>query len=231
MELTIFDIFGFVTAFQFLLFSFFLLTLKKGNRLSNKLFSIFLLSKSLCLTNHFVFRFGRSMAVWFPHIFYIGESFEFLLGPSLYLYARSLAYRDFKLNKRHALHLIPFVIHVIIMSTKFHIYGADTKLRLLQSGLFSYFEYILNSTSIYLHFLIYSAATLTIIYIYRSELKNLYSSIDKIKLSWLSLLVTGFILLWGIAFVFFILNLFRIPIFFPHKISPILLLIFACIMK
>lgn len=227
MNLEFYDVLRFITVFLFLFFSIFLFTLKKGNILSNKLFSVFLFSKAMCFSDGLFYRFKAVFISFTPHVFNIGLSFEFLLGPALYLYAKSLAYTDFKLKKIHLFHLVPFVLHFIFMSYKFHIYSATEKIDILSRYLFTLNEYILNIFAIHLHFLIYSIATLTVLFSYRSELKNLFSAIEKIKLSWLEVIVSGFIFLWGFAFIVFLLNLRGYRIQFPESVSLIMLFTFA----
>ncbi len=227
MNLEFYDVLRFITVFLFLFFSIFLFTLKKGNTLSNKLFAVFLFSKALCFSNGLFYRFKTVFISFTPHVFNVGLSFEFLLGPALLLYAKSLAYNDFRLKKIHVLHLIPFILHFIYMSFKFHIYSSTAKIDILSRYLFTLDEYILNTLAIYLHFLIYSIATLMVLFNYRSELKNLFSAIEKVKLSWLEVIVSGFILIWGLSFVVFLLNIQGYEIYYPESVSLILLFTFA----
>jgi AraC-like DNA-binding protein len=109
----------------------------------------------------------------------------------------------------------------------FHKYSAEAKVELLSRYIFTYQEYIINASAIQLHFIIYSFAILYILFKYRKELKNHFSSISKIKLSWLGMLVSGFILIWGTSFIIFILNLYGHRIPYPQNVSIILLFIFA----
>jgi hypothetical protein len=219
MELRFYDIIRFITVFQFLFFSLFLLSHKKGNKTSNKLFGLFLFLKALCFSNGLFFRYKVSVISFSPHLFYWGESAEFLLGPLLYLYTISLAYRNFKLKPNHLFHLIPFAIHLTFYSFRFHRYDAETKIDLLSQYLLSMNEYIINHSAIYVHFLVYTLAILFVIYRYNNALKENFASIEKLKLSWLKLLISGFIVLWGTAFIHFILRLNKIYIFYPWALS------------
>jgi len=227
VNLGFYDIFRFITVFLFLFFSIFLLSLKKGNILSNKLFAVFLFSKSLCFSNSLLFRFKEYLVPIVPYLYYIGESFEFLLGPSLYLYVKSLAYRDFKLKKLHLLHLIPFFVHFIFMSYKFHMYDFDTKIQMLSGYILSLNEYLIDISAVYLHFIVYSIAVLIVLFKYKSDLKNLFSYIEKMKLTWLSILTAGFIVLWGTSFVHFILRMSGHYFSYPRNLSIVLLFSFA----
>jgi AraC-like DNA-binding protein len=78
-----------------------------------------------------------------------------------------------------------------------------------------------------LHFIIYSAITLYVLFNYRKELKDHFSSLKKTKLDWLEIIVSGFIVLWGTFFVVFILNLTGYRISYPQNLSLILLFGFS----
>ncbi len=227
MELTFYDVFAFITIFQFLFFSFFLLSLKKGNILSNRLFSFFLFSKALCFLNYTAFQFKDTFIAISPHFFYFGESFDFLLGPALLLYAQSLAYKNFTLTKRHLLHVVPFLIHLVFMSTHFHFYSSEEKIELMMTGVLTETEYVTIVAAIYVHFLAYSIATIYLLSVYKDELKQGYSSIGHQKLTWLQLIVFAFIILWGTAGIEFAFQILGHRSVYMDNMSIVSLLIFA----
>lgn len=227
MEITFYDIFIFITIFLFVFFSFFLLSLKTGNTLSNKLFAVFLFSKAVCFSNYMFFRFEPFFVSISPHMFFIGESFEFLLGPAIFLYTLSLAYRDFKLRAYHLLHLTPFFVHLGFMSYKFHFFASDIKIRLLEGYALNYWESVVNYSAIYLHILIYCAAALYVLSAYRAELKKIFSSIENMKLRWLSMIIIGFIVLWATAALDFTGEISGYDFFNLDEVSTVFLFIFA----
>ena len=91
---------------QLLLFSFYLVTQKKGKLISNKILAVFLFSKSSALINFLLYR----LSVRSPHLHFILIPFAFLYGPSLFLYVKSLVNKNFALKKWDALHLLPFAL-------------------------------------------------------------------------------------------------------------------------
>jgi len=129
MKIGILDILYFLTLFQLLFFSFFLLSLKKGKRLSNLLLAIFLLSKLFAMINHLFSRFEINN----PHIHFVLLPFIFLYGPSLYSYVRSLAYRDFTIKTRHLFHLIPFILANIYFTVIYHTQSTARKVEILSN--------------------------------------------------------------------------------------------------
>ncbi|MGH1364647.1 MAG: helix-turn-helix domain-containing protein [Calditrichia bacterium] len=113
------------------------------------------------------------------------------------------------------------------MSLQFHLYSSETKIDLLNDNVLSFPEYIIVVAAIYLHFIFYSIATIYILSDFEIELKKLYSSIEKIKLTWLRLIVIGFIILWGTAAVDFIVQVVGYRSFYLDGVSIVLLFSFA----
>ena len=228
MVFDLYTILRIATVFQFLFFVFFLISYKKGRRLSNQLLAVFLFSKALCYLDGLFLHFRPAVAEWSPHIFFIGQSFEFLLGPSLYFYVKSLAYSDFKLEKRQWVHLIPFVLHLVFMVSVFHIHGAGVKRELLADPDFVYSTNFAGSMiSIYIHFIAYSIASLVVLSNYRSRLKNLYSTVNPIQLSWLRFITVGFILIWVSGLINLLLQISEYSILIPWPILICGIFLFA----
>jgi len=221
MKIGVVDILYFFTAFQLLLFSFFLLNLKKGKRLSNLILSVFFFSKVFGIINYLILRFEIKN----PHIYFILLPFIFLYGPSLYFYTRSLAYRDFNFKKVHAFHLIPFILVNIYFIVGYHTQSLTEKIRIL-TGLRERvpIQDILISSFFHILVLCYLAASFFILLNYKKQLKTIFSSMAKINLSWLNYILFGFSLIWIIDVSSFILG--RLPV--PHSFldTPVLILIF-----
>lgn len=189
---------------------------KRGKVIRNRIFSVFLISKALCFTNSLFTRMKDSFMAFSPHIFSIGSSFELLLGPSLYFYTKSLAYHDFKFKSKDALHLVPFIIHIIFMSVQLHSIMPSDKVHQLMKGIIfegmDIFTWLTLLT--YIHFMIYSILSLIVLKNYRKELKNHCSSVENIKLSWLGFLVFGFILIWLLGSINLLLFVYANSILF-----------------
>lgn len=208
MHLELYDILRLITIFLFLFFAFFLLQHKKGKTLSNRIFSIFLISKACCYFDSILTDHWDKIAAWSLHFLYMGKSFEFLLGPSLYFYILSLAYKDFKFKKIHLLHLVPFFLHWVLMAPRYYIHGFESKLELFSTTLpEDLLTGVIFPILIYLHFIFYSAISLYVLHRYRSRLKNIYSTVEHTQLYWLSAVAAGFIFIWGAALGNFLLDL------------------------
>jgi len=221
MKIEVVDILYFFTAFQLLLFSFFLLNIKKGKRLSNLILSVFFFSKVFGIINYLIMHFQ----IRNPHIYFILLPFIFLYGPSLYFYVRSLAYRDFSFKRGHAVHLIPFLMVSIYFIVVYHLQSTATKIRILTGLLDGLPIQAIFIIGLY-HILIfcYLAASFFILSNYKKQLKTIFSSMAKINLSWLNYILFGFSLIWIIEVSSFILGRLSVPHSFLD--APVLILIF-----
>ncbi len=202
MKLQIYDLLRLITIFQFFFFAFFLLNHKKGSALSNRIFAVFLVGKALCYVDGMLWSYWNTIPEWAVHLLFMGESFDFILGPALYFYILSLAYKDFKFKRLHLLHLIPFVLHWLALLPNYYIYGFAGKMELINGGLkFDLLSMVVVPFFIYLHFIGYSVFALLALRKYRARLKNIFSTVEKTQLSWLSMVTAGFIVIWVAALV------------------------------
>lgn len=208
MKFGFLEILHFFTAFQLLLFSSFLLSLKKGKRLSNFILAVFLSSKALGIINYLIFKFELSN----PSLFFILLPFAFLYGPSLYFYVRSLAYRDFSFRWIHTVHLLPFLSISTYFTVVYHVQNTEVKMRILTGmrDLLPIQGILIISL---LHGLIfcYLAASFFILWNYRKQLQRIFSSTEKINISWLNYVLTGYSLIWMIDVSSFVLARISFP--------------------
>jgi len=206
MIVTITEIISVITVFQLLLFSFFLLTIKKKNEIDLKILSAFLFSNSLFIINFLLHDLEEFFNISLVDFRFIGFSFGFLFGPLLYLYTKSLTKKEFVVKRKEYLHLIPFVIYNIIMLFSYHLFDSFEKLYLLQNALvLPKWASNIIYFSLHLQILIYIFFAVRLLISYRNELKKIFSSIEKVNLSWLIIILFGFIFMWIIDLTHFIL--------------------------
>jgi AraC-like DNA-binding protein len=93
--------------------------------------------------------------------------------------------------------LIPALIYLLFIVFLFHIKSFEEKISLVQSGhifpgeMSFVFNQVMN-----LQILIYMSASIIILRAYKRSLKNSFSEIEKIKLSWLRLVLWAFLFMW-----------------------------------
>ena len=191
----LYEIIFFIAAFLYLLFSFFLFTHKKGNRVSNKIFAGFCLSKAFFIIHDLFSIFRQSVYKVFPiYMDVIFESTFFLIGPFLYFYTRSMTSKNFVFKRIHLLNLIPFFIDVTFRNYRFFSHPNIADIMREEGYFISYSELRWRYITMDIHVIIYVIAALIVLYRYRSKLKEIFSSIEKMKLSWLYLVLFGFLL-------------------------------------
>lgn len=232
MDIGIIDIVLFILFFQLLSLIPFLLFDNKKNGYANKILAAFLFAKVMCISNFICYNLYDIGVKYFPHLFYIGSSFTILWGPLLYFYTRSLINDNFRFNTRHLLHFIPFGIHFIFMFFKFHMYGTETKqMLLLNHTVISQETTAILMGLVHLSILIYTVAALKIIFDYRIKIKESFSSVDSINMSWMVFVLSGFSIKWIFDVIYFIqTDIFQTSGDIPLYVSRISLFLFINIM-
>jgi AraC-like DNA-binding protein len=95
-----------ISVFVSLLMAFFLYTVKTENKLANRLFAWFFIVSAIDLSGFFIDTTTRIQLN-----IEIFRSTACLLGmPLFYLFVLAVCYSDFKLKRKHLVHLLPFII-------------------------------------------------------------------------------------------------------------------------
>lgn len=112
-----------------LFFSLFLLTVKTAHKLSNRLFTFFLILNAIDNSVNLGYLFEIPLT---GRIFI--SSFFFLQLPVFYLYVLSVCYSDFKLKPAHLIHIIPFLLANLILLPRFYTVDLASKISFLAKG-------------------------------------------------------------------------------------------------
>jgi AraC-like DNA-binding protein len=180
--------------FQLAFFSAFLLTQKTENPLTNRILSAFLFAKAACLVNLLSFLMFDEVLRVFPHLFLVGSSFTVLWGPLLYLYALSITHPKFRWRPVHAAHFIPFFAHLTLITFRYHRFDAESKRLLIQNGLvLSRGEEMAVAAVIQGLIVLYTIASLVLLFRYRAEIKSSMSTVERYNLTWLTIVIFGFL--------------------------------------
>lgn len=201
MQLTIINILQLLLVFQSVVFMTFLLSQGRGKRISNSLLASFLFILAVHMGSNFAFDLNLPWPI--PDL---TNSYGFLYGPLIFLYVKSLVYKDFRLGVRNAIHLLPWLIILCIS------YLIIIPIQL--SGIF-----ILISISAYI---IFSCRLITRFHLI---IKNTQSRFDSIALSWMQRFLYGLIfiaLIDSIHNLLAINNLVMENLFYGFLISALL---------
>lgn len=112
-----------------LLLALFLLTVKTSNKKANMFLSVYFLIFAVHISVFFYSEYITLPAV----LEMLRDHIAFFTSPLLFLYVVSSIYSDFKLQPKHLLHVVPFVIQVFIFSPRFYFANTSTKNFLLEN--------------------------------------------------------------------------------------------------
>jgi len=173
-----------VTGFQLVLLAAVLLSRSNESQLNRYLLVAFLLSKAFLTIRWIAFHFGVLVYQDSPYLYHLSGSGFFLLAPLLYLYIRSLCYKDFRLGSATLVHFIPFFLMVLfeLVSVRYQLFASVHGKIFWTANLFQILFYIIGM--------------LTTVREYQVRLKSIYSSVDRINLSWLVTLLMIIVLHW-----------------------------------
>ncbi|PQJ80148.1 helix-turn-helix domain-containing protein [Polaribacter porphyrae] len=107
----------------FLLFSSFLLTVKREKKLPNQLLAAFLIITAIDISVFFYTEF-ITLPLGFDMLRNSVSAFK---NPLLFLYILSIIYTDFKLKWKHLIHLLPWIITILILMPNFFFVDEEAK--------------------------------------------------------------------------------------------------------
>lgn len=190
-KLSLLEIITIITAFQLLMLGVVLLV--KGNRLSNRILSLFMFSNAMLL----VFFFISIM-----NLFYVPSIpvFYFLLGPLMFLYVRSMCEKNFRLTGGVLVHGSIFILMILYLMLKGFI------IKNAVSSSWKIYEELITQSILHAQIAFYVIASFRSLFLYRKEIKNQFSAIEEINLSWLVIIIVAFTAMWLSDFIAFILS-------------------------
>ncbi|WP_281558421.1 AraC family transcriptional regulator [Thalassomonas sp. RHCl1] len=188
------------TLYQCLLFAVFLVLLKKGKKQSNVLLALFLCAYAaipLDTLINFGEAFRRFAIDYSPNIFYTFGSAYWLEAVLLLFYVRSLIYKNFTFKRSDLLYLLPLMFYLIYETDNWYLLDTQTKLALLNG-------YELSAEPAYKRFInlfrecfrtFCGVLCLLELQQYQRQIKNEYADIEAFDLTWLKILVLGFLVI------------------------------------
>jgi AraC-like DNA-binding protein len=194
-----------VTWIQLVFFSMFLLIRKTENPVPNRRLAAFLAAESVCIGDLMLMLLGlwdKPVIIW---VYGFGRSFFFLWGPLLYLYAKSITRKEFRLHPAAALHTIPFLIHLAFMSGRFNLRPPAEKMEIARTfSMLTLNEYRIECVLMQGLILVYILLSFRELTRYRSEIRNSLSTLERHNLSWLSVVLFGYLAHWSFDTAYYI---------------------------
>lgn len=198
MKLELMDFISLFTFIQLLFLTVVIVNYKKGKRLSNLLLAGFMASNAMLIAEFLLRRFGWISLVKLVALYGIGNSIYFLLMPFLYIYIRSLCYKNFNLKTSHLFHLVPFAIFVLFTFLNYFLNHTSLQTEVplsIRQGIGEN-EYQIHQAALHIQIFSYLVASWIVLAGYRKRLKDMYSSIERIDLQWCNLLLAAFAAMW-----------------------------------
>jgi hypothetical protein len=192
-----------IGAAQGVLLSYFLFN-KKENRTANKLLALSMLIFAADLIFGVFYLTGFVYEV--PQVMGLTNSFPYLYGPAIYLYVVILGDQEGRFKKSYFLHAIPFIIVQIYGLFFFYFEAASYQLSLLDLTKDPPWHIVLVGKLIPISGCTYVVLTLIEARKFNKKLMDSYSNIDKLNLKWLTHLVIGTAIIWGVVILSYALN-------------------------
>lgn len=122
----------------------------------------------------------------------------FLLMPFLYLYIRSLCYENFHLKAVELFHVLPFGVFALfsLLTCSLDHTGLQADELATVKQHIGQVEFWSHSIGLHLQILAYLVASAVVLTGYRRQLRDLFSSIERIDLHWCNFLLAGFAAMW-----------------------------------
>ncbi|WP_158971506.1 AraC family transcriptional regulator [Paraglaciecola sp. L3A3] len=189
-----------ITIYQCLLFSIFLVVIKKGKLQSNILLAAFLLAQAAIPLDNLI-NFGvvfRQVALDIsPNLFYTFGLAYWIESPLLLLYIRSLIYKDFKLQKSDLLYFLPFFVYACHFYLSWLSVDNEFKMIALQGNV------VENSPTLERFFHLFRGlfrlfcGVLCVIELhkYQKQIKEQVADLINVDITWLKMLSIGFLVI------------------------------------
>ena len=174
------------------------LAVRERNRTANRILAVLMFAFSISLATS-VYHAARLEQV-FPHFFGAAYPMPLIYGPLVYLYSVAASDRSRRLTWWDALHFVPFVLVIIsalpvyLMSGPGKLAFYDAILRGENPGVTAWVDPLKLVSGV-----TYATVTLLFLRRHRERIKDSYSSLERVNLTWLIRLAAGAAAIWLVA--------------------------------
>lgn len=150
-----------------------------------------------------ILAYGTGLTLRYPGLAYLGTLLGLLQAGTLYLYAQSLMFRDFRLRPAHAIHTALFWVVAAILVVEYYRQPTTVKLQILRR---QDYPGMLTSpvlaVAIHVVVLGYLYATIRALSRFGVGIGQVFSSIENRQLSWLRALLIGYSAVWTVSLLY-----------------------------
>lgn len=179
---------GRISVFVSLLMAFFLLTVKTQNKLANRLFACFFIVSAIDLSGFFVSAYIED----YLDLVIFRWTICLLAMPFFYLYVLAVCYSDFRLEKKHLVHLLPIVIANLVFIPRFYL-ATDAEIKFLSVDLDNMPEIYLIQILIEFQYVFYIVSVYLILKKYKEIYLENYTNPSSLTYKYLFQMNTVFI--------------------------------------
>ncbi len=174
-----------------------LLLIKKENRPSNSLLGLVLFFFGLTTIHFSLFQglFNKQLSEYIP---YLRLELLYGLGPSLYLYTRSVTNSEYKFRKKDLLLFLPVFIELIYYRTSFYREGSNQIAADTQNT--HQLVFTIQQWMGFIYSTVFMLLSVYILFRYKKWLYNNFSSTQNISLDWIHIPIVVFVLFWFLWF-------------------------------
>ncbi len=185
MNISLSNILFVLIIFQLFFLSLFILTQKKGKRVSHILLALFFLS--ICFNLLDVFLFETGVYLLMPQITGWGTCLPLLFGPLIYFYTKSVIFRNFSFTAKTWFHFLPFLLFCTGTALYWFAQPRPVQERVLADLNEHHIPVLVSvvSTMIFIQFLLYVLASLRLVYRYRKASGQYFSDTKNRDVTWL----------------------------------------------
>jgi AraC-like DNA-binding protein len=169
-----------------------------SNRTANRLLAALMIAFTIFLASGVYY--GTGFFRLYPHFFGISYQMPWVFGPLVYLYARAASDRAWRFERRHLLHFAPVVASTIMAIPVYLLSGAG------KMALYDRFQNGELPTTIavidplkFVSGISYSVVTLLYLRRHRLRVRQSYSNIERVNLTWLLWLAGAAAAIWVMA--------------------------------
>lgn len=197
------DLFAILTILgvaQGILLALALLGLKQNNRIATWLLAAFLLANAANISGSLLN--STKYILVYPHLTQIATPFQFLLGPLIFLYFKTLASGQQRLGKKDILHFIPFCLCAAYYAP-LYVQGREYKINYVLEALRDYppAEWRIRVILLLAQFLPYMALTIRLFKKQTRAFKSNPSSAEAFKLFWFRTFLIIILVTIGVGFL------------------------------
>jgi len=150
-----------------------------------------------------ILAYGTGLTMRHPGLAYAGTLVGLLQAGTLYLYAQSLMFREFRLRPAHLVHTTLFWVVAAILVVEYYRQPTAVQLQILQR---QDYPGMLTSPvlAVAIHAVVlgYLLATIRALSRFGVGLRDVFSSIENRQLSWLRSLLIGYSAVWAVSLLY-----------------------------